>query len=323
MSDTGSVTARKNQILVSIVIAASAIAFMSYFFLSSELAGKARIIEQQRLEIQQQEQAIAGQQQELAEKTGKLAELDSKIDALSLDLSAKSQEASGLGGQLESANVELRSLQDQAVLLESQISVLENELRENEQQIEELKQQSEQSKRLTITHYGLGINQDEKGVVFPLEVEIMSGGTGTLSMDISSVEYEPSFQEAIRDAAAAASSFTGVPIADKDIIVRLAGDLPQDGSLVKVDGSSAGALIAGMIAAGLSDKEINPSVLVTGTINQDGTIGRIGSLEEKTDAAETFGVETLLVPKSQEVESEQVHVIGVSDMTELMKYFTS
>jgi predicted ATP-dependent serine protease len=44
-------------------------------------------------------------------------------------------------------------------------------------------------------------------------------------------------------------------------------------------------------------------------------------LEEKTDAAETFGVETVLVPKSQEFDSEQVHVIGVSDMTELMKYF--
>jgi uncharacterized protein len=323
MPETGSVGARKNQILISVAIAASAIALMSYIFLSSELAVKARIIEQQSLEIQQHEQAIAGQQQELAEKTTRLAELDSEISVLSSDLNAKTQEAASLGGQLESTNGKLKSLQDHAALLESQISVLEGELRTNEQQIEELKQQNEPSKHLTITHYGLGIDQDEKGVVFPLEVEIVNGGTGKLSMDISSVEYEPSFQEAIRDAGAAASSYTGVPIADKDIIVRLAGDFPQDGGLVKVDGSSAGALIAGMIAAGLSDKEINSSVLVTGTINQDGTIGRIGSLEEKTDAAESFGAETVLVPKSQEFESEQVHVIGVSDITDLMKYFTS
>jgi uncharacterized protein len=323
MPETGTVAARKNQILISIVIAASAIALMSYIFLSSELAVKARIIEQQSLEIQQHEQAIAGQQQELAEKTTRLAELDSEINVLSSDLNAKTQEAASLGGQLESTNGKLKSLQDQAALLESQISVLEGELRTNEQQIEELKQQNEPSKHLTLTHYGLGIDQDQKGVVFPLEVEIVNSGTGKLSMDISSVEYEPSFQEAIRDAAAAASSYTGVPITDKDIIVRLAGDFPQDGGLVKVDGSSAGALIAGMIAAGLSDKEINSSVLVTGTINQDGTIGRIGSLEEKTDAAESFGAETVLVPKSQEFESEQVHVIGVSDMTDLMKYFTS
>jgi ATP-dependent Lon protease len=103
----------------------------------------------------------------------------------------------------------------------------------------------------------------------------------------------------------------------------VAGDHPREGSLVKVDGSSAGALIAGMIAAGLSDRDIDPSVLVTGTISQDGKIGRIGSLEEKTDAAATFGAKTVLVPKSQEFESEQVLVIGVSDIGELMNYFTS
>ncbi|HEY7734467.1 MAG TPA: S16 family serine protease [Nitrososphaera sp.] len=320
MSDAGGVSESKNRILVSIVIAASTIALLSYIFVSSELANRARLIEEQNLEIQQYEKAIAGQQSELAEKTARLAELDSELERLSADLSDKSQEAASLGNQLESASSELKSIHDQAALLESQITVLEDELRDNEQQIEELKLQNEQSK-LTITHYGLGIDQDEKGVVFPLEIEIASGGTGTLSMDISSVEYEPSFQNAIRDAAAAASAYTGIPISDKDIIVRLAGDLPQDGSFVKVDGSSAGALIAGMIAAGLSHKEINSGVLVTGTISQDGTIGRIGSLEEKTDAAETFGVETVLVPKSQEFDSEQVHVIGVSDMTELMKYF--
>ncbi len=323
MSDTGGVTAHKSQILVSLVITASAIALLSYVFHSSELAGKVRIIEQQGLEIQQYEQAVAGQQRELAEKTTRLAELDSEIGALAFDLSAKSQEAASLGGQLESASGKLKALQEQAAVLESQVTVLEDELRANEQQMEELKRQTEPSKHLTIAHYGLGIDQDEKGVVFPLEVEIVGGGTGILSMDISSVEYEPSFQNAIRDAAAAASAYTGIPISDKDIIVRLAGKLPQDGSLVRVDGSSAGALIAGMIAAGLSDKEINLSVLVTGTISQDGIIGRIGSLEKKTDAAETFGVETVLVPKSQEFESEQVHVIGVSDMTEMMKYFTS
>ncbi len=319
---SGSVTAHKDQVLVSLVIAASAIALSSHVFHSSELEGKASIIEEQGLEIQQYEEAVAGQQRELAEKTTRLAELDSEIDALSFDLSSKSQEAASLGGQLRSASGELGALRDQAAVFESQITVLEDERRANEQQIEELKRQTEPSKHLTITHYGLGIDQDEKGVVFPLEIEIASGGTGTLSMDIRSVEYEPSFQNAIRDAAAAASAYTGIPIADKDIIVRLAGDHPHEGSLVKVDGSSAGALIAGMIAAGLSDKEIKSSVLVTGTISQDGTIGRIGSLEEKTDAAGTFGVETVLVPKSQEFESEQVHVIGISDMSDLMKYFT-
>ena len=78
-----SVAARKNQVLVSLVIAASAIAFLSYNFLSSELAGKSKIIEQQDREILQYADTVAAQQEAIAQKTERLAELNSEIDALS------------------------------------------------------------------------------------------------------------------------------------------------------------------------------------------------------------------------------------------------
>jgi PDZ domain-containing secreted protein len=51
-----------------------------------------------------------------------------------------------------------------------------------------------------------------------------------------------------------------------------------------------------MIAAGLMDREIDSSVLVTGTIESDGTVGDIRSLDKKADAAADFGAETILVP---------------------------
>jgi PDZ domain-containing secreted protein len=95
------------------------------------------------------------------------------------------------------------------------------------------------------------------------------------------------------------------------------------GEPVKVDGTSAGAVIAAMMAAGLAEKEIKSTVLVTGSISEDGTVGRIGSLEEKIAAADTFGADTLLVPESQEFESDLMPVIGVSNIDELMEHLAS
>jgi predicted S18 family serine protease len=178
--------------------------------------------------------------------------------------------------------------------------------------------------RLIISHYGVGVDQNSQGTVFPIKVEIISAGSGILSVDIDNVQYEPGFQTAVRAAAAAAAEYSGKSISDKDIIVRFAyEDSKFGGEPVKVDGTSAGAVIAAMIAAGLAETEIDSTVLVTGSISEDGTIGRIGSLEEKIIAADTFGAETMLVPKSQEFESESLSVIGVSNIDELMEHLTS
>ena len=155
-------------------------------------------------------------------------------------------------------------------------------------------------------------------------MEIINSGTGILSVDINNVQYEPGFQSAVRAAAAAASQYSGESISDKDIVVRFAyEDSRFGGEPVNVDGSSAGAIIAAMIAAGLSDKQINSAILVTGSISEDGTVGRIGSLEEKIVAANTFGAEAILVPESQEVESDTLTVIGVSGIDEIIAQLTT
>jgi hypothetical protein len=46
-------------------------------------------------------------------------------------------------------------------------------------------------------------------------------------------------------------------------------------------------------------------------------------LEEKLAAADIFGAETMLVPESQEFESDVMQVIGVSNIDELMQQLTS
>jgi predicted S18 family serine protease len=74
-----------------------------------------------------------------------------------------------------------------------------------------------------------------------------------------------------------------------------------------------------MIVAGLTDKEVNDKVLITGAINPNGTVGRVGSIEEKTEAAIDFDASVLLVPESQEFNSNRIVVVGVLDIEEVVK----
>jgi ATP-dependent Lon protease len=210
---------------------------------------------------------------------------------------------------------ELQVLRSEAASLQQEIRILEDQVRSGEEQASELTNQISLAKRVQVKHYGLAVNQNNAGVVFPIEVEIIGAGDGRISVDVGNVQYEASFQTAVRTAAAVASEYTGVPSDDKDIIVKLIND---DNDIIKVDGPSAGALITAMIIAGLIDQEIRPSVLITGAIEPDGKIGAVGSIPAKTSAAVDFGATAMLVPKSQEFQHEDIGVFGVSDITEVV-----
>jgi uncharacterized protein len=284
--------------------------------MSSELASKDRTIELQSQEIEQHLAVIAVQKQEVDSKNAQLEELNEEI-------AAKSGEIDSLGAELSARGEELAVLQNQAQRLQEEIALLQSKIKSDEQYVASLSKQltlTEQSaKRVKISHYSLAVINSERGIVFPIEVELINSGTGAISVDVSNVQYEDAFQSAVRTAAAVASEYTGVPMSDKDIIVRIIEDQPE-GELATIDGSSAGALITGMIVAGLTDSQVNDKVLLTGTINPNGTVGRVGSIEEKTEAALDFGAVMLLVPASQEFDSDKIVVVGVLDIDDVVRY---
>jgi uncharacterized protein len=164
-----------------------------------------------------------------------------------------------------------------------------------------------------VVYYSIGVDEDCIGVVFPVEVDILKSGDNRISLDVSNVQYTATFQETVRTAVDVASDYTGVRVSDKDIIVRPAN---KSNSVVKVDGPSAGAAITALLVAGLQEKELDPDILVTGTIESDGTIGPVGGLQSKADAAEEFGARTLLVSSSQEF-AHSIDVEGVDNIDEL------
>ena len=330
-SKLGNAFTNKKLLSISLVIslAFGAITLALQLNSVSELVAKSKTIDQQSQEIQQYTTIVATQKQEIADKATQLQKLDAQIDTLSSEIvsseeeiSAKSQEAESLSASLTAQQADLKELQAQLHNLQAEIGLLQAKIQSNEKYIADLTGKvdlAQQDGRVQVSHYSIGVTEDGKGIVFPIEIEIVSLGSGSISLDVSDVQYESSFQNAVRTAAAVASEYTGESISDKDIIVRFINN-NTGGELVRVDGSSAGAVITAMMIAGLTDKELNPSVLVTGTIKPDGSISNVGGIEDKIDAAAAFGAKMMLVPESQESKISGMLIVGVSDMKEVMKY---
>jgi predicted S18 family serine protease len=116
------------------------------------------------------------------------------------------------------------------------------------------------------------------------------------------------FQDAANHAVAAAARHSGVDISGTDVIfsIRSAEEVSE------IDGPSAGAAMAALLVSVLEDFQINESVTVTGTIDENGNIGAIGGVLEKAEAAYRSGKTILLLPR------ENNQVIGYREEVRLL-----
>jgi len=73
------------------------------------------------------------------------------------------------------------------------------------------------------------------------------------------------------------------------------------GPAVIVGGPSAGVAMAVAVYSALTGQPINRSVMVTGMISPDGTVGPVGGVYEKAQAAARAGAKVFLVPPGQSV----------------------
>jgi uncharacterized protein len=268
--------------------------------LSTDLAEKSLQADQQMRVIEENSSMLATQHEELVQMTRQLDQMQTEIASLEQEI--------------ESQITLIAEKSAQAQDLEQQISLLQSEIQSRDQDLARIMLENDSVRGVQVTHYGLGVDKDDKGIVFPIDVEIIESGEGRISVNISDVQFEPAFQDAVRTAAVVASAYTGITVSDKDIIVTLVND---SGGLIKVDGPSAGAVLAALIAAGLEEKQLDHSILVTGTIRQDGTIGRVGGLPGKADAAVEFGAAKLLVPRGQVFPDDRIVIVGVADIKQL------
>lgn len=105
--------------------------------------------------------------------------------------------------------------------------------------------------------------------------------------------------------------------------------LPREVELLDqrgIGGPSAGMMVALTIYDLVADEDLAAGrrIAGTGTLDGDGTVGRIGSVREKTLTAIAAGAELLIVPASQAAEATsaaagRIEVIGVSSLLDAIE----
>jgi hypothetical protein len=157
-----------------------------------------------------------------------------------------------------------------------------------------------------------------EGVTIPLEIQI-TDGEGRLLLNIDDTVFVTNTQTSIATALRVAKALTGAKLADKDIIVRV--ENPYTETLM-LEGESAGASIAVALTANILGLKIKEDVVLTGTVNEDGTIGKVGDVPYKAEGAKSAGISTLLVPMGQGVSVEGLQVVEVGTIEEAFPLMT-
>ena len=136
------------------------------------------------------------------------------------------------------------------------------------------------------------VDKEGNSVVTKVNVAVVPGYGRTL-VDIDSLFYWVDTQNSIRMAKAVSANITGMDLSKYDLIY----DVDAKASLI--GGPSAGAAITLATISALEKKPLNTDVMITGSINHDGSIGPVGEITSKAQAAKDAGATMFLVPLLQ------------------------
>ena len=137
------------------------------------------------------------------------------------------------------------------------------------------------------------VDQDGRGVATTLVVEKIKNGSGRTLTDIENLLFWTDTQQSIRTARRIAENTTGIGAHNCDLIYSI------DVNASVIGGPSAGAAITIATIGALTGRQPNNSVMITGEINYDGSIGPVSSILEKANASREAGAGLFLVPLLQ------------------------
>ena len=136
------------------------------------------------------------------------------------------------------------------------------------------------------------VDQEGNGVITLLNVQVIPGH-GRVLANIDRLLFWVDTQNSIRTARSVAEDITGIDLSKHDIIYTITANASV------IEGASAGAALTIATIAAIGNKTIDPTVMITGTVNHDGTIGPVGEILSKASVAKSIGAELFLVPISQ------------------------
>jgi uncharacterized protein len=136
------------------------------------------------------------------------------------------------------------------------------------------------------------------GVISTITVKIQSNGSGRVFVDtlpLTQVDMQGSARLAVKVASALVENDEDCDVnpSDYDYFFVVRTDSPIIG------GPSAGAIMTVATISLLENWEISNKTVMTGMINPDGSIGPIGGIPQKIDAANSVGATHFLIPEGQ------------------------
>jgi uncharacterized protein len=136
------------------------------------------------------------------------------------------------------------------------------------------------------------VDQKGNGVTTPLIVE-SKPGNGKALTNVDKLLFWVDTQYSIQVAKTVAENVTKINASAYDLIYSI------ESNASIIGGPSAGAALTVATIAVLKNEKLRDDVMITGTINEDGTIGEVGGILEKAKAAKDIGAKLFLVPKGQ------------------------
>ena len=143
------------------------------------------------------------------------------------------------------------------------------------------------------------------GVISTITITIQSNGSGRVFVDtlpLTEVDMQGSARLAVKVASALVESdeLSNVDPSNFDyfFVVRTSAPI--------IGGPSAGAIMTVATISLLENREMSNKTVMTGMINPDGSIGPIGGIPQKIDAAYSVGATHFLIPEGQGTYTEMV-----------------
>ena len=136
------------------------------------------------------------------------------------------------------------------------------------------------------------VDVEGNGVDTLLTVEATLGSGRTLT-DIDNLLFWADTQHSIRIARRVAENITRKRVEDYDIVYAI------EANASLIGGPSAGSALTIATIAALEGKKLKEGVMITGSINHDGSIGPVSAILEKAKASKEAGATLFLVPLLQ------------------------
>ena len=146
------------------------------------------------------------------------------------------------------------------------------------------------------TRYSLpAVDSFGDGLIVPFEVEF-TDGEGELFVNLNGIEIRHDLQLALREARETATRLTGGSLTNTATHVTFE---PPASGVLALRGKSWEAGLTVALVASFRQESLSQETLITGIVDDEGTLLPVGGIETKARAARAVGARELIVPAGE------------------------